>query len=144
MSEHFIWRPNHFTQEEWACLSRNDQIEWWKQQANRHPQSDPLKALALYQSGIITDSEMCCFVFDRLTAENVDGFLRECPDPFLQRLQRVAETFPDDDDDEGWQRVGRIGIATYFPWVTKEEIQEAKRKEDRRLREGVIVFRANQ
>ena len=62
-----IYRPNAITPEDWAKLSREQQIQWWKDREPRNlPAPDPARGVELYNTGIITKAELPCFVFEPL------------------------------------------------------------------------------
>jgi hypothetical protein len=64
--ERLIWRPNEVSPDEWDRLSRNQQIQWWKDHATPpKPPPHPLRAVALYHEGKITRSEIPFLVFGR-------------------------------------------------------------------------------
>jgi len=145
--EHPIWRPNSFTSDEWNKLSREEQIRWWKAQDSEHeeprerPSQHPLRAIEMYQDGIIAKAELPTFVFERLTPDNATEFVAECPSEFVVQLQERVNDLPGDDDDEGWSSLISIRGVLYAPWVTEEEIRAAEDEQDKRFRSGVRVFR---
>ena len=140
-----IWRPNAITPEDWAKLSREQQIRWWKKvrEPRNLPAPDPARGVELYSTGIITKAELPCFVFERLTEENVQGFMDSCPPDIVLYLRDDVRRLPPDDYDEGWRQLISIGGVLYAPWVTEEEIRKSQEESSRRFREGVRLFRAH-
>ena len=141
MSDRLIYRPNHFTPDEWDNLSREQQIRWWKDRQPKRSSPHPRKGLRLYAKGTITKAEIPGFVFDNLTEDNLEEFIGSCPEDVLQLLRNTAASFPADGDDQGWSQLVRIQGVCYPPWVTQEEIRQELQERDRRFREGVRVLR---
>ena len=139
-----IYRPNAIASEDWAKLSREQQVQWWK---DREPKtrapSKPIRGIELYNTGIITKAELPCFVFERLTEENVQGFMDSCPPDIVFYLRDNVRRLPPDDYDEGWRQLISIGGVLYAPWVTEEEIRQSQEESSRRFREGVRLFRVH-
>ena len=148
MAERIIWRPNSFTVEEWEGLSREQQIDWWKnpssqgfQQSSPHPS----RAIKNLRNDFITEKEFLWYVYRTLTPSNLPEFIADCPQHLLSLLKDDAHQFPPDNDDEGWSNVIFIHAgACYAPWVTREDIEAGRREEHRRLREGVRLIREAQ
>lgn len=139
-----IFRPNAIAVKEWEKLSREQQIQWWKDREPRNlPAPDPARGVELYNAGIITQAELPCFVFERLTKDNVREFMDSCPPDIVLYLRDSARRLPPDDYNDGWRQLISVGGVLYEPWVTEEEIRQGQEENSRRFREGVRLFRAH-
>ncbi len=142
MAERTIWRPNSISPEDWEKLSQDEQIKWWNEyQPKPGPTQHPLHLLKWYTRGIFTGPEFASRVWERLTEENIGEFLDGCPEECLLILQENSDRLPADDDDQGWQQLITIRGGCYSRWVTKEESEQALKKERQASREGLRVFR---
>jgi hypothetical protein len=141
MSEGPIWRPNSFTPDEWEKLSREKQLQSWKDRPSTGPSLHPLNAVRLYDKGVITHAEIRIFVFENLTDRNIHEFFADCPVDVMLQLQQSVSQLPADDDADGWAKMVRISGICYAPWVTPDEIRQDQAERDRRFREGVRLFR---
>ena len=139
MKDRPILRPNAISPNEWDNLSRENQIQWWKDHSTPTKPSHPLRAITLYKKGMIAKSEIPIFVFERLTVDNVREFIEGCPTELLTLLQAKAKKLPADDDDDGWKNVIIHHGAKYAPWIPMEDIREAEEESDRRYREGRVL-----
>jgi hypothetical protein len=143
MTQRIIWCPSCFSYEEWKKLSREEQIQWWR---DRQPplqalSPDPWRVVRCYQKGQITNHELRISVFQNLRDENVREFLCCCPDEILVHLYSAVKELPADDDDESWGKFV-IGVAAAFPpWISEEEMLAEQRARVRLYREGVRLFR---
>ena len=104
---------------------------------------NPLRGVELNEKGIFSRSEFAMFVFQRLTEETLDEFLRGCPEDALLQLQEAASVCPADSDDEGWAK-GRVGWAGYpDPQFTAEEHAQFDDELQLNYREGVRLIRTS-
>ena len=143
--QRIVWRPNSFTPEEWDALSRDEQIQWYKDNKpkDRLP-SNPQQAVEAYFEGALTDGEFQFRVFERVTEDNVQEFVEKCPPDVQIFLRQQTLDYPPDEDDEGWGQLRIIQSYCYSPWAepTREEIQEAEKESIRLVRQGVRLFRS--
>ena len=140
--EHLVWRPNSISPTEWDRLTREEQLHWWsKNSSSQPPRSHPLRAVELYNTGLMTESEVPNFVFERLTDENVNEFMAGCSSAVREILRAQVQQLPADQDESGWKRFVICRGFTYAPWVPIEEIQREQEELDRSYRHGVRLFR---
>jgi hypothetical protein len=139
-----IFRPNSFTRDEWDNLSREQQIQWWKDQQPKSVRPvDPLRFVEHYSKGITTRNELKFAVFRCIVPANIHAFLDGCPPDILQDLNQFATTFPEDDDEQQWQQTIFIQGRTEAPWTTAEEIEKEDEERKKCFREGLRIFREN-
>lgn len=143
MSEPLIYRPNSFSPEAWDALTRDEQIEWWKNQttSTSYSSGSPLRVVQLYERGVYSMSEVPFQILTRLTQDNVFEFFKECPRHFIQFVAQVAAELPKDDDDIEWEQLRFIHAGSYDSWVTSEEIELDQSKIKKRIRTGTKIFR---
>jgi hypothetical protein len=139
--ESLIWRPNRIPLAEWENVSREEQIQWWKDRQEPYGKPHMKRTIKLYEKGAITLHEFPLFVCRNATEEDIPAFLEVCPAELLNALKDRLMQLPADDDDSGWPQVKWIGSACYAPWVTGEEIQESNRQRDQDFRNGVRLLR---
>jgi hypothetical protein len=146
VKERLIYCPNCFTLDEWEKLSREEQIQWWRDQRAKEPPRLPVQPLTVvrnYERGMLTDMSFGPILFSHLTAENIHEFLKSCPADVLNQLREYASRLPPD-GDPGWSDFIMVSSACYPPWVTEEEILQSQRDRDRRFHDGLRIFRAHQ
>jgi hypothetical protein len=143
-NERLIWHPNEISPEEWNELSREQQIQWWRDRQPKHvPVKNPLRHINYFKEGKQTLVGVIAGIFDHLTDENIMEFIDNCPAEVMHALISKAETMPPDGDDNGWEQVLVFSGACYAPWVTAEEIKESERRQRQDFRDGIRVFRAH-
>jgi hypothetical protein len=94
-------------------------------------------AVALYDKGNNTVSEFVTRVLELAVPDEIEGFVRACPPELLAALRESLATYGE--DEAAWPRTVRM--ASYFPWVTAEEIEESKRREQQTIWSGVRLLK---
>lgn len=126
-------------------MSRGEQAQWWKENGTKDEPSSkyisPLQAIQSYREGMITMEGMAAAVFERLTDDNAQGFMTECPPDIMDFLRNHVEALPLDDDEEGWDSMISIRGDLYGPWVTEADIRASKNRQEILFRRGVRLFR---
>jgi hypothetical protein len=143
MNERIIWRPNAIALEDWNGLSREEQIQWWKNQQPKRASDrpNPMKMIVLYDRGVLTRTEMLNQIVHSLTEENIARFLEYCPADVWDELHEVVAGLPEDDDDQSWGKLISIASVSFAPWVTLDEIRRVEEESNRQFRAGVALFR---
>src|SRR5207253_8311413 len=138
--ERIIWRPNAISPEEWDKMTREEQIQWYRDEATRAPKAPPPHPLVWqqhYLEGRISEGELWSDVFQHLTENNVEEFITGCCPKVLDILSRKAEEMPGDIDEYGWTQYVIARMILYAPWVAPEEAAASEARWRRRIREGV-------
>jgi hypothetical protein len=139
--ERLIWRPNEISPEEWDALSREEQIQWWKDlEASRPKRAKPhmIHAVDVYNRGDITKTEFGNYVCRLAIRDEMEEFIRLCPPDLMAEIKRMLANHPGDDQTK-WPRT--FYIACYAPWVTAEQIEESKRKEQEQTWNGIRILK---
>jgi len=139
--ERLIWRPNDIPLEEWEALSREEQIQWWKDlEESRPKRAKPhmLKAVEVYNDGNITQNEFGGLVCKLAIRDEMEEFIRGCPPDLMAEIKRMLAHYPGDDQTK-WPRT--FCIACYAPWVTPQQIEESQRKEQEQIWNGVRLLK---
>jgi hypothetical protein len=146
MRDRIIHRPNVFSPEEWEELSREEQIQWHRDDAARQPKGpapSPLIFLQQYDEGHITKTGFGLGVFEHLTEDNVEEFIDGCRPEVFEVLRQQAEEMPLDIDEYGWSQYVIARMVCYAPWATSEEVEAAEAKWRYRIRTGLKLFRTH-
>jgi len=136
--ERLIWRPNEIAPRVWEAMSREDQIAWWKAQQQPSAPKLPMRALiGEYDEGNLTLSGFVCYVCQLAAVDEIDDFMRACPEDLLAELRNALAAYGDDENN--WPRT--FHIACHAPWVTDAEIVESQRREQERIWLGVKLLK---
>ncbi len=136
--ERLIWCPNEISPAAWEAMTREEQIQWWKSRtAPQRPKATMAEAVALYDKGYITVSEFVTRVLELAVPDEIEGCVRACPPELLAALRESLAVYGE--DEAAWPRTFRMG--SYFPWVTAEEIEESKRREQQAIWSGVRLLK---
>jgi hypothetical protein len=141
--ERLIWRPNGISLDQWEKMSREDQIKWWKDHQEKDRQESPRpkphmkEAISLYDRGVITQTEFCVRVAKSAALEEIGEFVRECPPELMSTLKEDLDQYGP--DESRWPRY--YSIASFWPWVTPEEIEESRRREQEQIWNGVRLLK---
>ena len=106
----------------------------------RQVAKEPMKAVEMYQQGIITLHEIPTWVFENLTRANVDHFLGAVPPDIFAFLQERVSGLPAADDHEAWSQLVTIESGNPLP-IPVEELRRRSAERKRLFREGVEIFR---
>jgi hypothetical protein len=136
--ERLNWRPNEISPAAWEAMTREEQIHWWKSRtAPLWPKPHMAEAITLYDKGNITLSEFVARVLELAVPEEIEGFLRACPPGLLGALRESLAAYGE--DEAAWPRT--FCMASYFPWVTAEEIESSQRREQEAIWSGVRLLK---
>jgi hypothetical protein len=138
MKERLIWRPNEILPEHWEAMSREEQIQWWKDHA-KTPLRKPhmKKVIRLYQRGDMPPAEFCSCVMTFAAPDEIAEFVRVCPPELMALLkEELAHSGP---DESKWPRT--YHLSCYAPWVTAEQIAESQRQEQEQIWNGVRLLK---
>jgi len=136
--ERLIWRPNEISPTAWETMTREEQIQWWKTRtAPLRPKAHMVEPVALYEKGNITVSEFVTRVLELAVPDEIEGFVRACPPELLAALRESLAAYGE--DEAAWPRTFRL--ASYFPWVTAEVIEESRRHEQEAIWSGVRLLK---
>jgi hypothetical protein len=136
--ERMIWRPNEIAPTAWEAMTREEQVNWWKsRRVPASPQGHMADAVALYGEGNITQGEFITLVLQLAAPEEIEGFVRACPPALLAALRESLAAYGD--EEAVWPRT--YSMASYFPWVTAEEIEESRRREQEVIWRGVRLLK---
>jgi len=95
------------------------------------------EAISLYNKGVITVGGFVCLVYELAAPAEIEEFLSACPADLLSALKESLASYGE--DESTWPRT--FCIASYAPWVTPEEIEESRRREQQRIWDGVRLLK---
>src|SRR5262249_7287307 len=124
--------------QEWEDMTREEQIRWWKDHELLPPPKPHMKkAISLYNERHITQHDFCTFVAKFAVPEEIEEFVQKCPPELMKVLKEGLAAYGP--DESIWPRT--YYAASYFPWVTAEEIQDARCREQEQIWSGVRVLK---
>lgn len=137
--ERLIWRPNNIPLDVWEAMSREDQIAWWDAAFKAPPQPKPhmKKAIYQYQRGATTKHGFLGDVYALAAEDEMVEFLEVCPADLLSLLKESLAGFGPEKSD--WPRI--LSSACHAPWVTMEQIEESRRREQQQIWDGVRILK---
>jgi len=137
-TERLIWRPNEVPLERWEAMSREQQVQWWKDRKQPpRPKPHMVRAIELYNQGEITQNEFGFSVCKLAIREEVEEFVHQCPPALMSQLKRMLASYGE--DESRWPR--SFSICCYAPWVTDEEIMQSQKREQEQIWNGVRLLK---
>jgi len=95
------------------------------------------RAITLYNTGHITQHELCSFVAKIAVPEEIEEFIQKCPSELMEVLTRQLAEYGA--DESKWPRT--FCARCFAPWVTAEEIRESERREQEQIWNGVRLLK---